>query len=250
MALFGGGGGSSLGKVFATNGLSVMPELANQASGLFNRGGSFGSIGGFSNNLDIETFRSALKEYNPQLFSADYGGQQFQDLATRFGGLADQFERERLNVGQDPRFEQYRESQFNVFEEGADEQRRRASAELARRGLGGSSTSLNQLGAINQRLDTQRQALSGQIGLQEMNREDQLRQAATQNLFGALGSQQGALGAAGGAEEARLNAVSAGLENLLAIPSLQVSQQAVEVAGRLPEEEEPGLFGKIFGGLF
>lgn len=232
----------------------VTSSIGNIFSGIGNPFGGGGTSKPSIPNLpelDLEEFKKRLPGVTEQLFGADFGGEQFQDLANRFQRLARQFEQERLNVAQDPRFQQFQEAQFNVFEQGAEQDRRDAAANLARSGIGvGSSNFINQLGGINQRLNTQRQALAGQLGLQELGREDQLRQQATQNLFGSLGAQASALGQAGSAEDLRLNALTAGLENYLAIPSLQVSQQAAQVAGTLPGERRPGLLSSILKGLF
>jgi hypothetical protein len=142
-------------------------------------------------------------------------------------------------------FERFRESQFNIFERGAEEQRRNAAANLSRLGLGSSSVGLNQLQNIDRDLGLRREALGAQVGLQELGRQDQA-------LLNALG----AFGQSGAAKDLELSARSAGLENLLALPTLQVAQQAATTAGQLPQGAggNRGLLGNVFegilGGLF
>lgn len=215
-----------------TGGFSEIPGLAGGFPNPFQRG-SRGSAQPTLADLDLSNFRSILDRFNPQFFDADFGGQ-------RLTGIADVLEQRGRGIApRDPAFERFRESQFDVFESGAEQQRARAASDLARRGLGGSSTALNQLSGIDERLGRQRSALDAQLGLQELQRQDQ-----------SLLQSAGVLGQAGAAEQARLGSVTAGLENLLAIPSLQVSQQAAELAGRIPQERQPGFLGNIFGGLF
>lgn len=183
-------------------------------------------------DIDLAEFNRRLAEINPQFFEADFG-------AERFGGIADVLEQRGRGIApRDPAFERFQEAQFNVFEQGAEEQRRNVASELSRRGLGGSSTAINALGRVDERLAGQRAALGGQLGIQELQRQDQaLLQAA------------GVLGQAGAARDLELSARAAGLENLLAGPALQVSRQAAIAAGRLPQERQPGILGGVLGGL-
>ena len=110
---------------------------------------------------------------------------------------------------------------------------------MARRGLGSSSVSLNQLQNVDRDLNLRREALGSQLGMQELGRQDQ-------SLLQSID----AFGRAGAARDLELSARSAGLENLLALPTLEVAQTAALNSGRLPPERKPGLLGNVFEGLF
>lgn len=184
-------------------------------------------------DLDLSAFQGQLNTLNPQFFNAQFGGD-------RLRGIADLLEqRGRGTAPRDPAFERFRESQFNIFEQGAEQERQNVASNLARRGLGSSSVGLNQLANVDRNLALRREALGSQLGMQELGRQDQ-----------ALLQSAGVLGQAGMAEEARLNAITSGLENLLAVPTLQVAQNAAILGSRLPPERRRGPIGNILGGLF
>jgi hypothetical protein len=184
-------------------------------------------------DLDLGQFRSRLNQVTPEFFEADFGAEN-----TR--GIAELLERRGRGIApRDTAFERFRDSQFNIFEQGAEQERANVASNLARRGLGSSSTGLNQLSNVDRNLSLRREALGSQIGLQELGRQDQ-----------ALQQSLGAFGQAAAAKDLELSSRSAGLENLLALPTLQVAQQAAANAGKLPPERKPGLLGNIFEGLF
>jgi len=218
MGMFGGG--------------SIDTSRVVEAAASFDDGGGGGGGGG-GDELDLAAFKAKLAEINPQFFNANFG-------SDKMGGIAQLLENRGRGIeGYDPAFDKFRESQFNVFEEGATGERQNAASNLQRMGLGNSSTSIDQLGGVDRRLNLQRNSLNSQLGMQQMGRQDQ-----------ALQSSLGAFGQSAAAKDMELNARTAGLENLLAIPSLQVSQQAAINAGKMPPPEEKGLLGSMFGGLF
>jgi len=226
-------GSSSKGSALQSS-FSDAKSFASNPFGVFGRkgGGGGNDIMG-SGELDLEEFKRRLGEINPQFFEADFGAEK-----TR--GIAELLERRGRGIEpRDPAFERFRESQFNIFEQGAEEQRQNVASNLARRGLGSSSTGINQLAGVDRNLGLRREALGAQIGMQELGRRDN-----------ALQQSLGAFGQSAAAQDMQLNARSAGLENLLAIPALQVSQQAAINAGKLPEEDEPGLIDRLLGGLY
>lgn len=186
-----------------------------------------------SPEIDFSEFQRKLSEVNPQFFNADFGSESIRGIAQTLEN------RGRGIAPRDIGFERFRDSQFNIFERGAEEQRQNVAANLARRGLGGTSAGINQLSNVDRELSQRREALGAQVGLQELSRQDQ-----------ALQQSLSAFGQAGAARDLELSAASSGLQNLLAVPTLQVSQQAARSAGALPPERPRGLLGNVFGGLF
>ena len=82
--------------------------------------------------------------------------------------------------GVDPRFEQYRQAQLGLLGNQQQQQVGALQGGLARRGITGSA-GLNEVSKLNQGFNLQGQALSGQIGLQGLQRSDQ----ALQDSLGA-----------------------------------------------------------------
>lgn len=224
--LFTGGSAFSDIQSFAENPSDFLNGLLGNEDGSFERGG-----GGDGSPLDLQAFQDKLNEINPQFFEADFGAGDIR-------GIAEQ-QRDIGRGGPDPRFQRFQESQFNIFESGANQQRANAASQLARSGLLNSSTGFDRLGNIDAQLGQRREALGSRIGLQELGRQDQALQSAV-----------GSFGQAGAAKDLELSSRTAGLENLLAIPTLQVAQTAAQNAGKLPDEKESGLLGNIFEGLF
>lgn len=220
--IFSGGSFRSDGADFLKNPASFL-GFGNSGGGGEDDELSFGDI-------DLEEFNKKLAEFNPQFFNADFGSENLSEIANT---LKDRSE------GSDPAFEQFRESQFNIFDQGAEEERSNAAGNLARLGILNSSTGTNELNKVDRNLNLRKGALSSQIGLQDLNRQDQ-------NLL----SSAGVFGQAGAARDLELSAISSGLENLLAPEALKISRIAAINAGKLPPEEEKGLFGNIFSGLF
>lgn len=221
---------------FSSGGLTEVPGIANRLQSAFGNPLAQSTIAGdpaarADIQGDLSNFRSQLAQINPEFLQADFGADQAR-------GLSDVFRNIGLG-GTDPRFRSFAESQFNVFESGAQQQRQNLANELGRRGLLNSSVGLTQLGNVDAGLSQQRQQLASQLGLQQLGRQDQ-----------ALQQSLGALGQAAALQDLQLGARSAGLENILAPASLSVSETAAANAGRLPPQRQPGVFGRAFGGLF
>lgn len=197
--------------------------------GLSNSGGDEEDPLAFD-EANFDEFNSRLNQFNDQFFNADLGSESLFDIASTFRNRSE---------GSDPSFERFRDSQFNIFEAGAEEERSNAAANLARLGILNSSTGVNELNKVDRNLNFRKEALGSQIGLQDLNRRDQ-------NLLNAAA----VTGQAGAARDLELSSISAGLENLLAPEALKISRIAAINAGKLPPEQEEGLFGKIFDGLF
>jgi hypothetical protein len=210
----------------------------------------FGRIStGDGQGINVADFQRKLANFNPQFFDTDFGQQRYSDLADKVGGVSDRLSNIGFG-GRDPRFDAFQQAQFNIFESGAAQQRQNMASEMERRGLGNSSVAMNQMGNIDARLAQQKNLLGSQLGMQQLARQDQ---ALNQSL-GGYGLQGRTLGQYSAAQDLGLNSVTAGLQNLLALPALEVSALAARNAGKLPPEEEPGLIGglfdDIFGGLF
>ena len=94
----------------------------------------------------------------------------------------------------DTRFEDFRNAQFDQLNYEQDQQKSMTSDFFARRGLGGSSASLNQLSNVGDKFGRHRSTLGAQLGLQQMQRQDQ----ALQTAAGLYGQEAGILGAQAG----------------------------------------------------
>ena len=182
-------------------------------------------------NYDLSEFINKLGQYNNQFFNTDFGQNRFSGLANIFENIG--------TGGNDPRFDAYQQAQFNIFDSGATQQRQNVMAELGRRGLGNSSTGLNQLMNVDSNLAQQKQLLGSQLGMQQLGRQDN-----------ALGQALSAWNQYSNAQDMGLNSITAGLQNLLAVPSLEVSRTSANNQGRLPPPQRRGLLGDIFSGIF
>lgn len=180
----------------------------------------------FKNNFDptgIGGFKSQLMQINPEFLSADFGSNILRQRA----------------LGQDQSdipFQRFAESQFNIFESGAAQQRQNTAENLARRGLLNSSVGLGALQNVDAQLAQQREGLGSQLGLQQLTRRDQ------------------ALMDSARLKDLELSARTAGLENLLALPTLDVARLAAENAGKVPSDSggggrRGGLVGGFLGAL-
>ncbi len=114
-----------------------------------------------SYQADLDQFRTFLGEQNPF----------FMQAADRLLGESQ---------GVDPRFEQYRQAQLGLLGNQQASQVGALQSGLARRGITGSA-GINEINKVNQGFNLQGQALSGQIGLQGLQRSDQ----ALQDSLGA-----------------------------------------------------------------
>lgn len=191
--------------------------------------GGFGGGSGRGSNVSsnptledfgIDAFKEKLEEVNPSFFGADYGSRLLHGRALGLDNT-------------DRMFDKYAQSRFNIFESGAQQQRENMSANLQRMGLGNSSVGLNQLSNIDSSLSQQRESLGSELGLQQLQRRDQ------------------ALLDAASMKELEFGATTVGLENLLAMPTLEIGRLAAVNAGKVPEDKSGGgLLGGLLGGLF
>jgi hypothetical protein len=199
-------------------------------------------------DTSLDTFLSALDQYNPQLLDAGYSGLDQGTLGTtnayntnianQLAGLVpgglNQAQQQTANIATalqgigagaaDPRFEAYRQAQLGLLENQRQAELGRASESLSRRGLGGSAAELNAGSAINNQYNQQQQSLSGQLGLQSLGRQD----TALQNALSAYG-QSGQLGIAGTQLQSGLLGQQAGLnqQNLAnTLAQIQTANQA------------------------
>ena len=164
------------------------------------------------NGGDLTAFLEALRINNPQFFNQDFNQEGFGGLIEQFQGIA--------SGEADPRFAAFQEGQFNVLDRNQQGQVGAASELFERRGTGGSTASLNAQNRIRGDFDAQRQALSGQLGLQQLGRQDQFL-AGQGDLFAAQNT----------ATEQQLGAITAGLENLTIEEQLNILGVAASNAG-------------------
>ena len=168
--------------------------------------------------LGLADFKSALAEFNPQFFDA------VDPLARRLvTGIAE-------GGGRDTAFQMFQEAQLGQFGRQRQFQTGQLQTQLGRQGIGGSAA-INELNRLNLGFEGREASLVGQLGLQQLGRSDQ-----------AIGQLQGF-------REAELSGISTGLQNLLAIPTLQVAQTAAEAAGEDGDDGGGGLFGGLLDQL-
>lgn len=139
--------------------------------------------------VNLGGFKALLPEVRAQLLAQ---AQQYGDIA---------------NGSADPRFQAYQDAQMRQLQMSQNADLASADANLARRGLGGSTVGMNVDNGINANYANQRGTLVGGLGLQQMQRQD-----------AALGQQGSVLNDA--------------LQNELAIPGIQVAQLAAENSGK------------------
>lgn len=172
--------------------------LGNQFNNLFGGGGGGGGGGP---PLDLEAFRALLGGQN----------QGILDNQGRLGGIADRLQ--GISQGNDPRFAAFQEGQFGLLNAQRGQALRDQGNTLARTGVTG-SVALNEQNKVGGQFDLQKRALSGQLGLQQLGRQDQ----ALLNQVGVLG-QQNQFG-------------QLALQNLLAEPTLNIAQLAAQNQGQ------------------
>ena len=165
--------------------------------GLMGPGGPLAGLTGAQGN--IEGIAGQLRGMSGQ------AGQGFFNASGRVGGIANMLE----GVGRggiDPRFQQLADIRRDALRDSQQEQQTRQGNFFARRGLGGSSASLNAQNKLSSQFGKQEQDLQAQLGLAGLQRSDQalLQSAGLQGQSAGLsgqgfGLQSGLLGQAAGA---------------------------------------------------
>ena len=159
----------------------------------------------------LDAFEQQLGRIAPQFLDANFG-------ASDVGAIGDIFQ--GIGTGKsDPRFENFRQAQLNQL--GTDQTRQEAMTSdfFSRRGLGGSAAQLNQLQGVGTEFADRRQSLTGQIGLQQLGRQDQALQTAA-GLFGQRA----------GLQQQAFDQQSAGLEALTLPFTLETARRATDPA--------------------
>lgn len=167
---------------------------------------------------DLDEFKAALAKFNPEFFNAV--DPTARKLVT---GIAE-------GGGQDSAFEAFMESVLGQFGRERQFQTGQLSTQLGRRGIGGSAA-INELNRLNRGFEDRESTLVGQLGLQQLGRSDQ-----------AIGQLQSL-------REAELSGISTGLQNLLAIPTLNVAQTAAEAQGAEVDSGGGGVFSDFLDKL-
>ena len=240
-----GYGGSAGGRNTGSSG-----EGTNSNTSEWQRNQGGGGGGGSSAPSQSQSIQDMLAEI--------FGGEQFKsiqdqlmnanmfsgNIANQAGGIRDighQF-RDIGMGGADPRFAAYQQSQFDVLRANELGQLGQTADFFTRRGGGNSTAALNALGRVSGGFDTQRQGLSGQIGMQQMQRQDQSLLSAA-GLYGQAGNTFGQAGVARGQE---LDARQAALQNMLGQPELLIALMAAQNAGKGTDGGSGGLLGNFF----
>lgn len=253
-------------------------------------GGTQPVAGEEDDDSGLQDFLDALGKYNTQFLEAGFTGMgqgtldaatsQTQNIINQLSGIKPaglpqaQAQSQNIastlqNIGMgaaDPRFEQFRQAQLNLLENQRQGEAARASEALSRRGLGGTAAEQNVAASISDRYNRQAQAMSGQLGLQSLGRQD----ASLQNALGAYGQsanlgmsgaqlqssllgQQAGLGqqnfantlaqiqSANQARGMNLEALTAGLQNLTIPFSLETARIAAENLGK-DTDDDGGIF--------
>jgi hypothetical protein len=144
--------------------------------------------------------------------------------------------------GADPAFGRFRQSQMDLINEQRRQQTQQTAEQLARQGVTGSSA-LNELNRIGRGFDVRESALTEQLGLQQLGRRDQAVNLLQQ--FEQLN------------RESELEGISTGLQNLLALPQIEIAKIAAQTAassggggggGGGGDSSNFGIFGEFFKG--
>lgn len=188
-------------------------------------------------------------------------GGQFGDIAG--SGLVQVDPATGQLTGGDTAFRQAAQAQLAQQQFSQQQQLGSQQTQLSRRGLGGSSAALNAQNQIQTQFGLQQQSLLGQLGAQQLARQDQAR-AMQGQLLGQQGSligqqgqftaqqaalagqQAGTFGAAQQAQQNYLSNIGSGITNALAVPTLETGRIAAETAGQQPSGSSGG--GGLFGG--
>ena len=163
---------------------------------------------------------------------------QIGGLLSNLGGVGAQQQAIGLGQATDPRFEQFRTSQIGALSRTQQEQQARQSEFFNRRGIGGSSAALNQQNRLSTQFGEQQQALTSQIGLQEIANQQQALQTAlgigTQQA-GLVGQQfginQAAVQSQNEAQKLALATEAARIETLSLPEQLRIAGIAAQNAG-------------------
>jgi len=142
---------------------------------------------------------------------------QLGGLGSQLGGIGQQYA--AIAAGDDPRFAAFQEAQLaqlGAQREGAANQQ---NTTLGRQGIGG-SVALNEQNALAENYDLREQSLTSGLGLQQMARQDQ-----------ALAGQAGIIGQQGGLLGAQTGMGQLGVQNELAIPTLNIANTAANNQG-------------------
>ena len=178
---------------------SLTPEQQQQYQAILNNAGG-----------SLDTLRSQLGGLSDQYggLSGQLGAQSTQlgalgqQTGGQLGGIADT--QLGISQGRDPRFAEFEAGQQRILEGQRQTGIRGLNTELARTGVRGTAA-INERNRLNAGFDTRQQDLSGQIGMQQLQRQDAARSGAA-NLFGQrggflsgiLGQQSGLTGAQAG----------------------------------------------------
>lgn len=162
--------------------------LAGQYQGL---GGQYqGVLGQFQGlNQNLQNYAGSVAGAGQNAFGL---AGQAQGAAGNLGNLAGQYQ--QIAQGNDPRFAQYQQSQLDQSRYNARQNLMQTASFFDEQGLGGTSASLNAQQKLGQQQGLQEQALTGQLGMQQMQRQD----TALGQAGNAYSQQVGALGQAGG----------------------------------------------------
>lgn len=229
----------------------------------------------------IEAFLAQLRQTNPQFFNANFQGlspeqqaafqQALSGASNQLGGLGGQVGGLRgqvggqlggignqllgISQGNDPRFAAFAEGRRGLLNQQRQGALNVARTQNARTGVKGTAA-LNDQFRANTAFDFREADLVGEIGLQQLQRQDTARGNAA-NVFGQragilsglFGQEAGLVGQQAGlagqqfqgdlaassannaALEQNLNASQTGLQNLLAAPTLQTAQLSANKQG-------------------
>ena len=163
----------------------LAPRLGGLASGLGNVSLGLGGLGGQLGQLGQQT--QALGGLSQGLLGGRLS-QADQLRALVGGGLGDVTSQlQGISQGVDPRFDALRQSQLAQLQSNQQQQQAQQDEFFGRRGLGGSSAALNAQNRLTGGFNQQRNALTANLGLQQLQRQD----AALQNVAGLLGQRAG-----------------------------------------------------------
>jgi hypothetical protein len=179
-------------------------------------------------------------------------GQNVGGIGQNVGSIAQRLS----NIGEsgiDPAFQQLAQAQIGQLDTQQQAQQATQSQQFSRQGLGLSSASINAQNNLANQFGQQKLNLQSQLGLQGLQRSD----LATQQSLGAFGQQAGLfgqqaglvgqqagiaqqqfgnigtqVGSANAAEEARLGALTAGIQNAAIPATLDIALTAAENAGQ------------------
>ena len=201
------------GALFGVPGAVAGNQFGTDIRDLFSGGGGGGGAGGVP--LDLEAFRAFLQTQNAGIV-ANQGA--LGDINTRLGGIGDRFG--AISQGDDPRFAAFQQGQFGLLDAQRGAALRNTGNQLVRTGVTG-SVALNEQNKVGNQFDLQQRALSGQLGLTQLGRQDR----ALSSQAGILGGQAGILG-----QQNQFGQLA--LQNLLAEPTLNIAQLAAQNQGQ------------------